>query len=77
MTRIEALEQAQQIGYKKAILVPYTYHARSIDSHISEVRRGITDPDYKGSTAERNDRKCKIDGKYITCAGEIAYILVK
>ncbi len=77
MTRIEALEQAKANGYKKAILTAYTYHARTIDSHIGEAERAIKDPDYKGSSAETDDRHCAIDGEYITRAGEVIYVLVK
>ncbi len=76
MTRLEALEKAKENGYKKAILVPYTYHARPIDSHIREAQRRMTDPDYRGSCTEHDDCRCEMDGIYITCAGELAYILV-
>lgn len=39
MTRIEALTAAKTDGFRKAIFFPYTYHPRSIDSHLAEAER--------------------------------------
>ena len=51
MKLIDALQKAKEDGFKKAIHHPYTYRARSIDSHIAETEKTMNDSDYKGSVA--------------------------
>lgn len=52
MTKVEALIKAKELGFKKAIFLPYTYHPRTIDSHIQEAKLIEQDPGFKGSAEE-------------------------
>lgn len=58
MNIIDALNQAKADGFTKAICVPYTYHPRTIDSHIVEIKKFMQDPDYPISLS------CVADWKY-------------
>jgi hypothetical protein len=51
MTRLEALRAAKDAGFTHAVLHPYTYHARTIESHIQEAQTGQNDISYPGSSA--------------------------
>lgn len=51
MTRLQALRAAKDAGFTHAILYPYTYRARTIESHIREAQTGQNNISYPGSCA--------------------------
>ena len=59
MNKIKALQKAKDMGFSKAIFMPYTYHPRTLDSHIKEAQNTASDPDYIGSAEESTIWKIK------------------
>lgn len=78
MTRLQALQAAKLRGYTKAIYCPYTYHPRTLQSHILEARQAEEDPDYYGSAAAKMNWKFDLNNARIESSDESdVYILVK